>query len=194
WSCCRGPLQSQQHHFGGELSIQVCLACPGGDVGVDRGGAAVIANGQRDLLRAFGPGQIGVMRNCVERVALGPGGLDPDLQAHAIDHPMEQERSKPCPLKGAGRDGRRKGADLQGDQLGGGVDAVARAPQGQAGSEIKGAGFWPEWISSLAVKALKGMVGGGGTMATAIALLPTLIVSTTVLVAVSITETFPPAR
>src|SRR5262249_16689169 len=116
WSCCRGPLQSQQHHFGGELSIQVCLACPGGDVGVDRGGAAVIANGQRDLLRAFGPGQIGVMRNCVERVALGPGGLDPDLQAYAIDHPMELERSKPCPLKGAGRDGRRKGADLQGDQ------------------------------------------------------------------------------
>ena len=111
-------------------------------IGLDRGRAAVIADGECHRHRVRGPGQIGVMRLRVERVALGPRGLDPHLQVHAIDHPCELERPKPFPFEGAGRDGRGEGADLEGHRLGGGIDPVAGAPQGEAGIKIKVIGVW----------------------------------------------------
>src|SRR5260370_41235851 len=89
--------------------------------GFDRGGAAVVADDQCHRHRIDSPGQIGAMRVGVERVALGSRGLDSHYQAHAIDHPVEMERPKPSPLKGAGRDGRRKVADREVTGLGGGT-------------------------------------------------------------------------
>ena len=50
-------------------------------------------------------------------------------------------------------------------------------------------GVPPNWIASRALKVRKGTPGGGGTMPTPWGALPTATVATTVLLAVSITET-----
>src|ERR1700731_3915008 len=119
-----------------------------GNLGRDRGRAAVIADGQHHRHRVRGPGQTGATRLRVERVAQGPRPRDDRLQPHAADLPVEAERSVLVLMlvpvlvlvltEGAGRDRDGEGADGQRDRLGGGIDPVAGgAAQGEAGLKFK---------------------------------------------------------
>ena len=66
---------------------------------------------------------------------------DPRPQFHAADAPREDERSA-RPLKGLGRDGGGKGADLECDRLGKGIDRGRCTAQHKAGTESEGIPVW----------------------------------------------------
>jgi hypothetical protein len=81
---------------------------------------------------------------------------------------------------------------LERDRIGNGMDPGRGTAQGKAGlqSKLSLFGLRSKSISSFALNARKGTPGGGGTMPTPKGPFPTMIVAaSTVLVAVSITET-----
>jgi hypothetical protein len=98
------------------------------NVGRDRRGAGVAADGQHHLHRVRGSGQIRALCPRVERVAERARRRDPRPQLHAADDPVEAEKPVLMVMlmlvlalvlvlfEGPCRDGGGKGADLDCDR------------------------------------------------------------------------------
>src|SRR5712692_9455747 len=105
------------------------MSSPQSKTFITGGYAAIIADGQRHIHRAGGPGQIGPLGRRRKGVTLRSRRHNPDLQINAIDRPHEMERPISAPLKGPSWDGRRESANREGHRLVRGIDPVTLVPK-----------------------------------------------------------------